>query len=107
LASIAEDWLGKRALNLMLINVSTRRFGRAVRLPEGDIPVVAGAGVSKSVVSRRFVALSAERMADWMAADLSTLDLLAIQIDGLHLADDLTLVAAVGIDGGGDENVRG
>ena len=34
----AEDWLGRWALNLMLINVSTRRFGRAVRLPEGDIP---------------------------------------------------------------------
>jgi putative transposase len=32
----SEDLLGKWALNLMLINVSTRRFGRAVRLPEGD-----------------------------------------------------------------------
>jgi len=30
--------LGKWAMNLMLINVSTRRFGRAVRLPEGDVP---------------------------------------------------------------------
>jgi hypothetical protein len=28
-----EDWLGRWAMNLMLINVSTRRFGRAVRLP--------------------------------------------------------------------------
>ena len=49
-------------MNLMLINVSTRRFGRAVRLPEGDIPAPPGAGVSKSAVSRRFVALSAARM---------------------------------------------
>ena len=30
----------------MLINVSTRRFGRAVRLPEGDISAPAGAGVA-------------------------------------------------------------
>jgi hypothetical protein len=37
-AAMAEDWLGKWALNLMLINVSTRRFGRAMRLPEGDVP---------------------------------------------------------------------
>ena len=37
-AAQAEDWLGRWAMNLMLINVSTRRFGRAVRLPEGDIP---------------------------------------------------------------------
>ena len=106
-AAIAEDWLGEWALNLMLINVSTRRFGRAVRLPEGDIPVGAGAGVSKSAVSRRFVALSAERMADWMAMDLSALDLLVIQIDGLHLADDLTLVAAVGIYGEGTKHPLG
>src|SRR6516225_5154054 len=37
-AAMAEDWLGKWALNLMLINVSTRKFGRAMRLPEGDVP---------------------------------------------------------------------
>jgi hypothetical protein len=58
-AAQSEDLLGRWAMNLMLINVSTRRFGRAVRLPEGDIPAPAGAGVSKSAVSRRFVALSA------------------------------------------------
>jgi|GEM_PF-2031738 len=34
----SEDWLGRWAMNLMLINVSTRRVGRAVRLPEGDVP---------------------------------------------------------------------
>ncbi len=28
----SEGWLGRWAMNLMLINVSTRRFGRAVRL---------------------------------------------------------------------------
>ena len=31
--AVAEDWLGKWAMNLMLINVSTRKFRRAVRLP--------------------------------------------------------------------------
>jgi putative transposase len=103
----AEDWLGRWAMNLMLINVATRRFGRAVRLPEGDIAVVQGAGVSKSAVSRRFVALSAERMAEWMAADLSPLDLLAIQIDGMHISDELTLLAAVGIDGEGTKHSLG
>jgi putative transposase len=49
-------------MNLMLINVSTRRFGRAVRLPEGDVPAPPGSGVSKSAASRRFVALSAARL---------------------------------------------
>ena len=43
-AAMAEDWLGRWAMNLMLINVSTRKFGRAVRLPEGDVPAHNGAG---------------------------------------------------------------
>jgi len=80
-------------VNLMLINVSTRKLRRAVRLPEGDLPVIAGNGTSKSAASRRFVALSAERLAEWMASDLSDLDLLVIQIDGLHIGNDLVLVA--------------
>ena len=95
-AAKAEDLLGRWAMNLMLINVSTRRFGRAVRLPEGDIPAANGAGVSKSAVSRRFVALSAAQMKEWMAADLSKLDLLVIQSDGIHIENDLVLLAAVG-----------
>jgi transposase-like protein len=63
--------------------------------------------VSKSAVSRRFVALSAERMTEWMAADLSELDLPIIQIDGMHMDDDLMLVGAVGIDGAGDKHPLG
>ena len=103
----AENWLGRWAMNLMLINVSTRKLGRAVRLPEGDLPTVPGDGTSKSAASRRFVALSAERMAEWMASDLSQLDLLVIQIDGLHIGNDLVLVGALGIDGEGNKHPLG
>jgi putative transposase len=106
-AAQAEDWLGRWAMNLMLINVSTRKLRRPVRLPEGDLPVIAGDGTSKSAASRRFVALSAERLAAWMASDLSKLDLLIIQIDGLHIGNDLVLVAALGIDGNGDKHPLG
>jgi putative transposase len=106
-AAVTEDWLGRWAMNLMLIGVTTRRFGRAVRLPEGDVPAGSGSGVSKSAASRRFVALSAERLEAWLAEDLSGLDLLAVQIDGIHLAEDLLLVAAVGIDGEGTKHPLG
>ena len=41
-----EDWLGKWAMNQMLINVSTRKFARSVRLPEGDVPAPMGSGLS-------------------------------------------------------------
>lgn len=59
--AMKEDWLGRWAMNLMLINASTRRFGRAVRLPEGDVPAGHGSRVSKSATSRSFVALSTEK----------------------------------------------
>src|SRR5947207_14929972 len=53
---------------------------------------------TKSAVSRRFVALSTVKLKEWLAADLSSLDLLVIQIDGLRV-DEHVLAAAVGIDG--------
>ena len=39
-----EDWLGRWAMNQMLINVSTRRFRRSVRLPDGDVASIKGQG---------------------------------------------------------------
>jgi hypothetical protein len=94
-------------MNLMLINVSTRKLRRGVRLPEGDLPAITGDGTSRSAASRRFMALSVTRLAKWMASDLSKLDLLIVQIDGLHIGNDLVLVAALGIDGNGDKHPLG
>ena len=85
----AEDWLGKWAHEPDADQRVDAPLRPRVRLPEGDIPAAKGTGVSKSAASRRFVALSAERMAEWMAADLSELDLLIIQIDGIHIEEDL------------------
>ena len=105
--AVSEDLLGKWAMNQMLINVSTRRFKRSVRLPEGDVPASDGAGLSKSATSRRFVALSAARMKAWMETRLDDLDLLAIQIDGIHMDEDMLLVAAIGVDANGDKHPLG
>jgi putative transposase len=76
-AATTEDWLGKTAMNLMLIGVATRKISRAVRLPEGSLP----RGTSKSSASRRFVALSQERLEDWLASDICKLDLLVRSTD--------------------------
>jgi putative transposase len=54
-------------------------------LPEADVPAPDGSGLSKSPASRHFVALSAARLKEWMARDLSGLGLLVIQIDGIHM----------------------
>ena len=106
-AATSEDWLGKTAMNLMLIGVATRKISRAVRLPEGPLPRVDGDGTSKSAASRRFVALSQERLEEWLASDISKLDLLIIQIDGLHVAEEIVLIGAIGIDGKGDKHILG
>ena len=106
-SAVGENWLGEWAMNQMLINVSTRKFKRSVRLPGGDVPAWDGAGLSKSATSRRFVALSAARMKEWMETRLDHLDLLVIQIDGIPIAEDMLLVAAVGVDETGEKHPLG
>jgi len=88
----------------MLIGVTTRKYAGSVRLPDGDLAGQAKRATAKSSVSRRFVALSAAKLKEWLSADLSGLDLLVIQIDGLAVGDHI-LVAAMGIDGAGEKHV--
>ncbi|MCP5085178.1 MAG: IS256 family transposase [Alphaproteobacteria bacterium] len=103
----AGGFLDQWAMNLMVMNVATRKFRRAVRLPEAGVPAGAGSGLSKSAVSRRFKALTQARFDDWMGSDLSELDLVAIQIDGLHLDDRLLMIGAVGIEVSGQKHPLG
>ncbi len=98
------DLLSRWAFNQMLIGVATRKYARSVRLPDGDLAGQAKRATTKSSVSRRFVALSTAKLKEWLASDLSELDLLVIQIDGLHVGDHV-LVASIGIDGAGDKHV--
>ena len=100
-------WLAEWALSLMLMNVATRKFGRAVRLAEAGVPSETGSGLSKSAVSRRFKALTEARLAEWMASDLSQFDLLVIRIDGLHMTDKLLMIGAAGIDVEGHKHPLG
>jgi putative transposase len=46
-------------------------------------------------------------MKEWVASDLSGLDLLVIQIAGIHMDEDLLLVAAIGVDAKGDKHPLG
>ena len=75
----AGGFLDQWAVNLMVMNVATRQFGRAVRLPEARVPAQVGSGLSKSAVSRRFKALTQAHFNDWMGSDLSEHDIIAIQ----------------------------
>jgi hypothetical protein len=51
--------------------------------------------------------LSTVRMKEWMESRLDDLDLLVIQIDGIHKDEDMLLVAALGIDATGEKHPLG
>jgi hypothetical protein len=51
--------------------------------------------------------IPAARMKEWMASDLGHLDIMVVQIDGMHIAEDIVLVAAIGIDGEGAKHPLG
>ena len=97
------DPLTPRAVEQMVLGVSTRKYVRSV---EGAPPGHASRGTSKSAVSRRFVAATREKLAEMMARDLSQLSLCTIMIDGIHVGGHVILVA-LGIDAGGEKHVLG
>ena len=97
------DPLTPRAVEQMVLGVSTRKYVRSI---EPAPPGLKSRGTSKSAVSRRFVASTREKLAETMSRDLSKLVLCAIMIDGIHVGEYLVLVA-LGIDTHGDKHVLG
>lgn len=98
-----RDPLDERAVEQMLVGVSTRKYSRSL---EPVDPSVETRGTSKSAVSRRFVARTAVRVKGWLERDLSALDLIVLMVDGLHVCEHVLLVA-LGIDAEGHKHVLG
>jgi transposase-like protein len=98
-----EDPLHDRAVNQMLVGVSTRRYARSLEPLAATLPE---RGTSRSAVSRRFVAATEKQMGEWLGSDLSKLDLGVLMIDGIYIADHVLLVA-LGIDADGKKHVLG
>jgi putative transposase len=88
--------LGRLALERMLGGLSTRRYPLGLE-PVGTQVEQAATGTSKSAISRRFVAMTQVALAELLSADLSTLDLVCLMIDGVHFGEH-TCVVALGID---------
>jgi len=98
-----EDPLNERAVEQMVLGVSTRRYARSLEpLPEP----MEESGTSKSSVSRRFIQGTEKKLAELMSRDLSGLDLVAIYIDGLHFHGHVVVVA-VGVTSEGKKVVLG
>lgn len=99
----AEDPLRERAVEQMLVGVSTRRYARSLEPLPADLP---SRGTSRSAVSRRFVAATERQMAEWLGRELGSLELGVVMIDGIHI-DDHVLLVALGIDADGKKHVLG
>ena len=94
-AFAATEPLDELALERMLAKLSCRRYPAGLE-PVGADVERAAAGTSKSAVSRRFVARTEHALAELLAQDLSALDLVALLVDGIRVADH-TCVVALGI----------
>ena len=91
-AFAATELLDQLALGRMLAKLSTRRY-RVGLEPVGTDVERAAAGTSKSAVSRRFVARTEHALAELLAQDLSTLELVALLVDGIRVAEHCCVVA--------------
>jgi putative transposase len=83
----------------MLAKISTRRY-RAGLEPVGSRVEQTASGTSKSAVSRRFVTATEHALAELLAADLTGMDLVALMVDGVKVAEHCCVVA-LGITGDG------
>ena len=86
----SEDLLRQVVVERMLAGVATRRH---VEVAEPVGPV--GTAVSKSAVSRRFVAATQAAVAELLDADLSGLETAVLMIDGLNVAGEMIVVALI------------
>ncbi len=102
-ALACEDPLHERAVEQMLVGVTTRKYERSLdAMPE----TVKTRGTSKSAVSRRFVQVTEARVAEALSRDLSNLVICTVMIDGLVVGDHTVLIA-LGIDENGGKHVLG
>jgi putative transposase len=94
-AFASTDLLGELAVERMLAKLSCRRYQHGLE-PVGVGVGSTASGTSKSAVSRRFVARTEHALAELLAQDLTGLDLVALMVDGIRVADH-TCVVALGI----------
>jgi putative transposase len=94
-AFAATELLDQLTLERMLAKLSTRRYQAGLE-PVGAAVEQTATGTSKSAVSRRFVAATEHALAELLGADLTGLDLVALMLDGIRVAEH-TCVVALGI----------
>jgi transposase-like protein len=98
-----EDPLAGRALDQMILGVSTRNYSRSLEpLPEA----AEEKAVRRSSVSRRFIARTQAQLENFLSRPLGDQDFPVLMLDGKGFGDH-TLVIALGIDATGHKEVLG
>jgi transposase-like protein len=90
----ATDLLNSLVVERMLAGVATRRH-IDVAEPVGADLDARSKSMSKSAISRRFVAATKHALSELMARNLADLDVAALMIDGLDVAGQCVVVALV------------
>jgi transposase-like protein len=103
----------ERVVEQILVGVSTRGYGRSLEPLSDAVEVI---GTSKSAVSRKLVEETAAKTEAHMNRRLEDIDLVALVLDGIHVADKAIIVAlgitkkgvkeALGIRIGSTENTE-
>ena len=95
----SADLLTAHTVAAMLAGLSTRRYENALE-PVGAEVAEAATSTSRSSVSRRFVAATAERLAEFRSRPLDDAKWLVIFVDGFDFAGH-TMVGALGVTADG------
>jgi putative transposase len=90
----ATDLLNSLVVERMLAGVATRRHVDVAE-PVGEDLDARSKSMSKSAISRRFVAATKTALSELMARSLADLDVAALMIDGLDVAGQCVVVALV------------
>jgi transposase-like protein len=93
------DLLADRMVVSMLAGLSGRRYASALE-PVGEAVEATSSGTSQSSVSRRFIAATAERLAEFRSRPLDEQRWLIVFVDGFDFAGH-TMVGALGVTADG------
>lgn len=95
-----DQALQQRIADILICNVSTRKYARVVR-KSADV-----LGISRSAVSRQFVKQSAQALQQLMQRRFDQLDLVAVFMDAIIVGGH-HILAALGIDSEGHKHLLG
>ncbi|HQT91345.1 MAG TPA: IS256 family transposase [Candidatus Kryptobacter bacterium] len=86
--------------NRLVAGVSSRNYAKTVE-EFGN-----GYGISKSVISRKVVEATAEKLKELCERDLSKLDVCVLVLDGIHV-DETVQIVALGVETSGKKHILG